>query len=636
MRERETTSSGKAGKPGHDHGSGGSLTPEARAVLGRGLAELIQLTEGLKFRPLNSERYPSPLALAFQGENPDPEAARATVRERMEDDPVGALEDALVLLELYESNQPGIADALPDDGAFLGDAFDSKRLNGWLAVAGDGDPATVKKAVNERWQFKLVPGRSHRTGVYPLLNMLARYAFVYGRIPPGDGHALGHFIEDFGQGVVVCHGTLDDLELTLSLAAMKMGVPAVVPPDYPFTLGRQIRAGSLAEVAEAVASFPNIRRLLAFADIPPLPKWLDWKKSRQKFAPAARWGESPDSFYIMRKGPVKSPGVEVVGKPTGPLGVVLTAEAEPLDAFDREYIAEAAAEKLSWMPGVRAKTEEGRLVLELAEGVDPDPVRIGETLVAAVRHEFPRITRVHARIILDPKLLADMTAGVRKELASDRAEREAATEETVPDFLNCVGCSPFAPDHVCCLTPERPPQCGRPYGMIKAGALYGYDDMSNIHHRSLHAAMNSFNVTPKGKLLDPVTGEWSGINEAVARLSGGRTTRVQLHSLDSFPHTGCGCFWLIMFKTDKPRPGIGIMSRGFAGKTPDGRTWRDLHYALGGKQAPGLAGAADNYLFSRKFLAAHGGWKSVVWISPKIAEIMGDRLPSGVAVGPAG
>ena len=63
------------------------------------------------------------------------------------------------------------------------------------------------------------------------------------------------------------------------------------------------------------------------------------------------------------------------------------------------------------------------------------------------------------------------------------------------------------------------------------------------------------------------------------------------------------------------------MERGYKGRTPDGRTWQDLHYALGGKQAAGLAGAAWEYLRSSKFLAAHGGWKSVVWVSPRVSAM---------------
>ena len=88
-----------------------------------------------------------------------------------------------------------------------------------------------------------------------------------------------------------------------------------------------------------------------------------------------------------------------------------------------------------------------------------------------------------------------------------------------------------------------------------------------------------------------------------------------------------------MFQIDEPRPGIGIMDRGYKGRAPDGRTWSDLHYALTGKQTPGMAGGSPAYLASPKFLAAHDGWEGVVWVSPRIAALMGELLPPEVEVG---
>ncbi len=147
--------------------------------------------------------------------------------------------------------------------------------------------------------------------------------------------------------------------------------------------------------------------------------------------------------------------------------------------------------------------------------------------------------------------------------------------------------------------------------------------------------MNSFNACPKREAIDPIAGEYAGLNETMWRLTGGRVKRVQLHALGDAPHTGCGCFKLIMFRTEVPRAGVAIMGRGYKSSAPDGRTWEDLHYALGGKQAPGIAGASPGYLTSRKFLAAHGGWESVVWVTPDIARIMGADLPSDVVVAEA-
>lgn len=618
----------------HVHGSHANLDPDARAILLRGLTELAAMTEGLAFKPLRSELYSLPLTMTVYGTTPDPDMVREEVKVRLDRDPIAALESALALLELYETNQTGADGAVPDDAAFLAECFRSKRLNGWIATLGDGNPKELESAVNARWRFKFLPCRERRTGCYPLLNMLTRYGFVYGRIPPGDSHAMGHFIEDFTPGLLICHGRLNDLELALSLATMKLGVPAVVPPDYPFPFGRRVQAGSLKEIRDAVIAFPNIRRLLDVPGIPPLPAYLDPNAGLEEFRPAVVWGSTPDSFYLVRKGAVDAPGVEVRGNPTGPLGVILTIAAEPMDCFDSCYIEARAARSLSMMRGVRGKCEDGRLLIELAEGIPLAPERIGETLIAAIQHEFPRIRNIHAVVILAPSDLAAMKDDIHAQRAARLAEITAASEETVDRFVTCVGCSPFAPDHVCILTPERPPQCGRPYEQIKTGALYGYDDMSNIHHRALHSGINSFGMCDKGTCLDSASGEWSGVNETAASLTGGRTNRVQLHSLDDAPHTGCGCFQLIMFKTDQPRPGIGIMKRGYKGRAPDGRAWQDLHYALAGKQTPGMAGASPGYLFSPRFLAAHGGWKSVVWVSPEIAAIMGERLPRGAPIGP--
>jgi acetyl-CoA decarbonylase/synthase complex subunit beta len=617
----------------HSHGAGTQLGPGALAILERGLDKLLHMTKELAFRPLTSTRYPLPLALAVYGETPAPTEVREHVLSRMKTDPVSVLEYALVLLELYACNQRDAADDIPNDAAFLSQVFRTKRQNGWIAVLGDEDPDTVEAAVNARWKFRFITSQDRRSRIYPLLNTVARHGFVYGRIPFGDSHALGHFIEEFAPGLLICRGQMDDLELTLSLAAMKMGVPAIVPPDYPFPLGRQMRIDTLQEMDGVLAAFPNIHRLLDLPEVRRLPDYVAPEHAKEAFEASTVWGSTQESFYILRKGIVESPGVTVIGKPSGPMSVILTAEAEPLSAFDRRYIETRAARILSMIRGVLAKTQDGRLVVALAEGTDLAPERIGETMIAAIRHEFPKICKIYVEIIYDRQRLSKLVESIRSEQDARHREIASATEENIDEFATCVGCSPFAPDHVCILTPERPPQCSRAYETVRTGAFYGYDDMSNIHHRILHARINSFGVCAKGDAIDPIAGEWSGVNEAVSRLTGGRIARVQLHSLKEAPHTGCSCFQLVMFETDKPRPGIGIMNRGYKGSAPDGRTWGDLHYALSGKQTPGMAGASPGYLMSSKFLAAHDGWKSVVWVSPRVAAIMGDRLPATVHVG---
>jgi hypothetical protein len=611
----------------HTHDHGANLSREARAILQQGITKLLEMTNGMEFRPIISERYPLPLTLAVYGEVPDHDRVRREVLAGMKADPLRLLEPALVLLELYASNQPGVFESVPDDDAFLTQVFASKRMNGWIVLLGDANHEQIQSAVNARWQFRFITAGETCAGLYVLLNVLARYAFVYGRIPHGDTHLLGHFIEDYTSGLIVGCGRLNEVELALSLAAMRIGVPAVIPLDYPFPLGRHVGAGSADEIASAVVSFPSIRRLLDHPGVPPLPHYLNFEGEQPRLPVGKTWGDTPESFFLLRKGPVAVSGVSVTGTPVDAMGILLTVDAEPLDAFDRRYIESRAVRVFSRLPAVSARHASGRLALKMARDFDLPPQRIGESLIAAVRNEFPRITRLHVEVIFDPERLRALEAAVSAERTRRKEEIAIATEENISEFITCVGCSAFAPDHVCILTPQRTPQCGRAYEFIKTGAHYGYDDMTNIHHRDLHTGVNCFATCSKGELLDAAAGEWSGVNQAATRLTGGRITRVQLHSLDQAPHTGCGCFQLILFKSELPQPGIGIMERGYKGRAPDGRTWQDLHYALAGKQTPGLAGAGWAYLNSPKFLVAHGGRKSVVWTSPKVTALM--RLAEG-------
>ena len=352
----------------HTHGAGVTLEPEALGILHRGLEQLLAKAEGLSFVPTASQRHPLPLALLAYKRPPDPQTVCDRIRDRMTDDPVSVLEHALVLLELIECNQPDIGEHVLEDMEFVRTCFASKRCNGWICAVGNGDRGALEQAINDRWRFKYYHGPARPTGLYGMCNMLARYAFVYGRIAPGDGHALAHFVEDHCPGVLVCHGSMTDLGLTLSLAAMKMGLPAVVGEDYPFPLGRTIRADAPDEIAEAVVAFGNIRRLLDTPDVPGLPDYCDSENRREKVTPHVTWGGTDESFYIVEKGTVPLTGCDVVGTPAAAIGIVVTIDAEPMDAMDREHIEQRIIQSLAMIAGVGIQYNRDDLKINLAKG----------------------------------------------------------------------------------------------------------------------------------------------------------------------------------------------------------------------------------------------------------------------------
>ena len=123
---------------------------------------------------------------------------------------------------------------------------------------------------------------------------------------------------------------------------------------------------------------------------------------------------------------------------------------------------------------------EGQLIVKLANKDSVQPKQIGEVLAASVRHNFPKIIMVKVEISFDETELSFLKPAIDSEIINRANEISSTTEDTMVNFYSCVGCSQFAPNHVCILTPERPPQCGRSFEKIKTGALYSYDDMSNI------------------------------------------------------------------------------------------------------------------------------------------------------------
>ncbi|HUW23289.1 MAG TPA: CO dehydrogenase/CO-methylating acetyl-CoA synthase complex subunit beta, partial [bacterium] len=201
-----------------------------------------------------------------------------------------------------------------------------------------------------------------------------------------------------------------------------------------------------------------------------------------------------------------------------------------------------------------------------------------------------------------------------KKVYEERDERMAGmTDESVDTFYSCTLCQSFAPDHVCIVKPERLGLCG----------AYSYID-----------AKASFELNPtgpnqpvkKGECLDPVRGEWKGVNEFIYQKSNKTLERFHGYSIISCPETSCGCFECIIAILPETN-GFMIVNREFAGMTPTGMTFSTLAGSVGGgAQTPGFMGIGRLYIVSRKFISADGGIKRLVWMTKELKEALGDKF----------
>ncbi|MCD6419037.1 CO dehydrogenase/CO-methylating acetyl-CoA synthase complex subunit beta, partial [bacterium] len=194
------------------------------------------------------------------------------------------------------------------------------------------------------------------------------------------------------------------------------------------------------------------------------------------------------------------------------------------------------------------------------------------------------------------------------------ARARGLKDEEVEEFYGCNLCQSFAPTHACIITPQRYANCGA-ISWFDARAAARVDPKGPIYK------------VPKGECLDPVKGEYSGANESVKKNTSGAVTRIWLYTAFGYPHTSCGCFEAVAFYIPEV-DGLGIVHRGFKGKTVNGLTFSIIaDSAAGGRQVDGFHGISFEYMRSPKFLQADGGWNRIVWMPESAKERVKDFIP---------
>ncbi|MFN3528037.1 MAG: CO dehydrogenase/CO-methylating acetyl-CoA synthase complex subunit beta [Candidatus Altarchaeaceae archaeon] len=174
--------------------------------------------------------------------------------------------------------------------------------------------------------------------------------------------------------------------------------------------------------------------------------------------------------------------------------------------------------------------------------------------------------------------------------------------------------SSFAPSHVCIVTPERPSLCG---------ALSWLDCRAAA---TIDPKGANFPIE-KGEVLDPVKGEFSGVNKVVEEYSHGVNQRFYLYSMFDFPHTSCGCFECIAFYIPEV-DGIGFVDRNFPAPAVNGVKFSTMAaQSGGGVQTVGFLGFGIQWMFSKKFFSADGGWSRIVWCPSYLKERAKEYIP---------
>jgi acetyl-CoA decarbonylase/synthase complex subunit beta len=242
---------------------------------------------------------------------------------------------------------------------------------------------------------------------------------------------------------------------------------------------------------------------------------------------------------------------------------------------------------------------------------------IGKVMLELFRNELPILEKIQITFITDPDKIRPLYREALATYEARDARARGLSDRDVDVFYGCALCQSFAPTHICVITPQRYANCGA-ISWFDGRAAAGIDPKGPIY------------AIEKGECIDPVKGEYTGVNESAKKRSMGEISRVFLYSAFGYPHTSCGCFEGIAFYIPEA-DGFGIVLRGFGNLTVNGLPFSTMaDSTAGGRQVDGFHGISIEYMRSPQFLHADGGYDRVVWMPAETKERLKDFIPAAV------
>jgi acetyl-CoA synthase len=560
-------------------------------------------------------------------------------------------------IKLVDGRMPGFAacvGALPTnrDAVELARALQERNI--LVFMAGDSNGRSMAEQLADEgiemsWDTFLVPyGKPVSAAVFAL-NFAARAAMTFGGIKPGSFDAARKillynkervfaFVLALGAdpGVNGTGQLLTDEKYATAAGAINFGFPVIADVPIPQILPRGIctyehvvSGVSLDKIVQKAIEVRGLKIKISKIPIPvPYGAGFEGERVRKENLYVEFGGKYSTAFELLRARPmdeVEDGKIELIGPDIDqaqeggamPLGVIVDVAGRNLKPDFEPVLERRIHHFISCINGVMHIGQRDIPWVRISKEAYEKGFRLkhyGEVLVAKFKEDFGALVdKVQVKIVTDQAQVEALLKEAR-EIYRARDERVMGLkDEDVDTFYSCILCQSYAPNHVCIVTPQRLGLCGA-YTWLDCGASYEMDP---------HGPNKP---VPKGVCLDPVLGEWQGVNEYVRVASNGNLERVSMYSIMQNPQTSCGCFECIVAVLPETN-GVMVVSREYQGETPIGMTFSTMAGEVGGGlQTPGFLGVGKLYLTSEKFISAEGGIKRLVWMPSELKEEIKERL----------
>ncbi len=560
---------------------------------------------------------------------------------------LGAADDVIMRargIEFVDGSAPGFAavvGAAPtvEEAVALARELQEKNLYVFIAGTTDGinfAEQLVEGGVQLGWDTRLVPfGKEVHSQIFSL-GFATRAAMAFGGVTPGDYERILRYNKNRIFAFVLALGEVDDEKYATAAGAISYGFPTIANTDIPQILPTGIctyeHVVSGVPMDKLVSKAVEVRGLKIQITKVPVPvaygPAFEGERVRKEDLYLEAGGTKTDCFEYLRMkemDEVEDGKIEVVGPDVDeleagarvPLGIVVDVAGRKMQK-DFEPILERQLHHLvNGAEGVMHIGQRDIAWIRLSKSAVEKGFKLkhfGDIFHAKLLADFPAIVdKVQVTIYTTQDKVSEHLPEAREAYRERDARVAGLTDDAVDVFYSCTLCQSFAPNHVCIITPQRLGLCGA-YNWLDGKASYEINPTGPNQ------------PVEKGELLDPVNGEWKGINEYLAKASRGNLERLKLYSIVEDPMTSCGCFECIVAILPMAN-GVMVVDRDFAGMTPVGMTFSTLAGTVGGGiQTPGFLGVGKYFLGSEKFISANGGFARLVWMPKALKEQLRDRL----------
>jgi len=571
-------------------------------------------------------------------EDPDIEAGKLRV---------GPADDIILRkrgVEFVDGTAPGFAAVVgacpdPETAKMIVEDYQKKNLYIFCAAHHNGTSVIeqlMEAGVQIGWNTRIVPFGPDISSAVFALGFANRAAMAFGGVQPGDYKKILHYNKDRVFAFVNAFGDIGTEWGVAAAGCVNWGFPTLADTDIP-----EILPTGICTYEHVVANVPHDEICQKSVEVRGLKVTVSEIDIPCSFGPAFEGERVRGADLFCQMGGGKTQATELVkmadmkeiedGKvvvdgpdvddlkegETLPLGIFVQVAGREMQTDFEPILERQIHHLINYIQGVMHIGQRDIAWIRVGKGAIEKGFTvkdIGVVLHAKFHQDFGKILdKVQVTLITDKKKVDALTKTARAEYKTRDERVEKMTDEDVEIYYSCTLCQSFAPTHVCSVSPERTGLCGA-YNWMDCKASY------EINPTGPNQPIE------KGECLDPVLGQWKGVNEFVNKASRGAITHYNFYSLVIDPMTTCGCCECIASLLPSCN-GVMTVNREYTGETPCGMKFTTLAGVMGGgASSPGFVGHSKFNITQKKFIKGDGGLLRVVWMPKILKEEIKERL----------